>query len=203
FGVATPAWTRAKYEYVKEIGRLEANVFDPEKWKANYYIPAFDNMLPDDAFWAARTVMRFTEPEIRAMVGTAQFSSQEGADYLTRTLVARQQKIGRTYFSQVLPLDEFRIEGGALRFEDLAARYGFVTPRKFTFSWAVFDNQTESRSPIAGVDSASIPSSTAPYLTVDINAGDAARKVSVYLRRNSNGYDVVGIERTFPPKDKT
>lgn len=197
-GLAAPAWTRADYKFVKQVGRLEADVFDPEKWKPNYYNPAFVNCLPEDAYWAAKTIMRFTEPEIRALVSTAEFSSKPGQDYLVRILKERQQKIGRTYFTKVLPLEEFRVEGGKLLFDDLAVRNGFVQPRTYTISWSTFDNETERKSAMAGANSASIPQSRSPYLTADIHAGDAARTVTVYLRQKNNRYDVVGVERSWP-----
>ncbi len=40
--------------------------------------------------------------------------------------MARRDRIGRTYFKKVLPLDNFRIENDALAFDNLEAKYGFV-----------------------------------------------------------------------------
>ena len=56
------------------VGRFEAKAFDPLKWKPEYPNPAFDNMRPDDAFWAARIVSRFTDEMIGAVVQKAQYS---------------------------------------------------------------------------------------------------------------------------------
>ena len=53
------------------VGRLEAERFDPLKWKPEYPNPAFENMRPDDAFWAARIVSKFTDEAIRAVVEKA------------------------------------------------------------------------------------------------------------------------------------
>ena len=56
------------------VGRFEADAFDPLKWKPEYPNPAFDNMRPDDAFWAARIVSQFTDEVIRAVVEKAHYS---------------------------------------------------------------------------------------------------------------------------------
>ena len=63
---------RVDYPYPQyaEIGRIEADHFDPPKWKPDYPNAAFDRMLPDDAFWAARIVARFSDEAIRAIVAT-------------------------------------------------------------------------------------------------------------------------------------
>ncbi len=128
-GIYTPRWMRADYPHMPEVGRLESKVFNPIEWKPNYPNPAFDRCQPDDAFWAAKQVMQFTDEEIRAMVGTGQFSDPKAVEYMTRTLIERRDKIGRAFFEEVLPLDRFRIQHGQLEFEDLAVNYGFVQPR--------------------------------------------------------------------------
>ena len=48
------------------IGRIEAEAFDPLTWRPEYPNPAFENMRPDDAFWAARIVAKFSDEMIRA-----------------------------------------------------------------------------------------------------------------------------------------
>jgi hypothetical protein len=57
-------------------------------------------MLPDGAFWAAKQVMAFTEPEVRAIVKTGEFSSDEGIEYLIESLMKRREKIGRVLVRQ-------------------------------------------------------------------------------------------------------
>lgn len=193
FGLYVPRYARADYEHVEGMGRLEAKAFDPPEWKSNYYIPAYKNCLPDDAFWAAKQVMRFTQPEIRALVETAQYSDKAAVDHLVEVLVARQQKIGRDYFSLVLPLDEFAVRNGQLVYEDLGARYGFYPARGYSISWSTFDNEAETKTPIASANSAAVPQSNAEYLAADIDGGDG-RSMTVFLRR---GTEVVGIERRW------
>ncbi|MBL8228725.1 MAG: hypothetical protein JNL98_09625 [Bryobacterales bacterium] len=199
FGFDTKPWETADYGDLKPVGRLESAVFDPEKWKSNYPNPAFLSRLPDDEFWAAKTVMAFTEPEIRAIVEAGQYSNPRAVDYITKTLAERRDKIGRTYFAKVLPLDGFRVEAGSLRFEDLAVKYNFEQPRKHEIAWSAFDNSTGKQSPLAGETSAGVPQ-IAPggYLAATITLpGDNRRKVTAFLRHASGGYEVVGLDRTW------
>ncbi len=51
-------WALIDYPKVPpSVGRFEGKAFDPEEWKPEYPNPAFHNMRPDDAFWAARIVV--------------------------------------------------------------------------------------------------------------------------------------------------
>src|SRR5437016_10486790 len=79
-------------------------------------------MNPDDAFWAAKQVMSFTDAEIRAMVATGQYSDPAAAEWVARCLIARRDKIGKAYFEKVLALDGFVVAQGQLRFDDLSTR---------------------------------------------------------------------------------
>jgi hypothetical protein len=201
FGLWVPEWARADYDHVEGMGRLEADVFDPAEWRSNYYSPAFRNCLPDDGFWAAKQVMRFTEPEIRAIVATAQYSDKEAVENLIRVLLGRQQKIGRAYFEQVLPLDEFAVREGHLTYEDLGVRYGFHQPTQYNITWSTFDNKSETASPIPNAASGAIPQANSEYLAAHIDGGDG-RSVTVYVRsRDREGAVVVGVERTWAGKE--
>jgi hypothetical protein len=198
-GLYVPAYAwRARHPYAKEVGRLESKVFDPETWVSNYYNPAFANALPDDEFWAAKQVMAFTEPEVRAMVRTAEYSSEEGTEYLIRSLMQRREKIGRAFFSAVLPLDNFTVENGRLKFDDLGVRYGFHTPRNYQYSWSRFNNDTESRTPMSSATSEAVPSDfNDGYAVVEIRTEDPKKVVDVYVRRRGARTEVVGIERRW------
>jgi hypothetical protein len=195
FGFYLPGYMRADHPYTHEIGRLEAEKFKPEEWVSNYYNPAFANMLPDDGFWAAKQVMAFTEPEVRAIVKLAEYSSEAGNEYLIQSLMKRREKIGRTYFAMVLPLDNFEVDNGHLRFDDLAVKNGFHTPRTYQYEWSTFDNESGGRSPIPGASSDSLPSIPGGYAVVQIVAEDRKKSVDVYVRSTGGKPEVVGIER--------
>jgi hypothetical protein len=50
-------WIKVKYPDIKSVGNFEATFFQPEAWKPEYPNAAFDQVQPDDLFWAARRVM--------------------------------------------------------------------------------------------------------------------------------------------------
>jgi hypothetical protein len=144
--------------------------------------------------------MSFTEPEIRALVGTAQYTDAVASEYLVTVLAARQRKIGQWAFSNVLPLDNLRIRNGKLEFDDLAVKYGFAQPRSYSVSWAAFDNESERTSPIDGAAGFDVPVSQSRYVVANIHAGDAALVMQVYIR---DGNEVVGIERGWREMPRT
>ena len=99
-GIATPAWMKAKYPDLREVGAFEANTFNPAEWTTNQSIAPFANRLPDDAYWAAKQVMAFSDDDIRAIVQTGQYS-KEAEDWITAALIERRNRIGRTFFAGV------------------------------------------------------------------------------------------------------
>lgn len=193
-GLYSPDWERADYPHIPAVGRFEAETFDPDRWTSNYPNAAFMNRLPDDTFWAAKQVMAFTPLEIRAIVDTGQFTDQRAAPYITETLVKRQQKIGRTFFSKVLPLDRFSVREGELRFDDLAVNYGFSQPRQYEVRWFRFDNSTGQRK-VLNAGGLKVPKAPgAEYIGADLSVPDEGDKgVTVYLRRG----EVVGVVHTW------
>ena len=75
FGIWERPWRKVKYPYPKygEVGRIEADYFEPHKWKPEYPNPAFERMLTDDGFWAAKIVARFSDEAIRALVTAGEY----------------------------------------------------------------------------------------------------------------------------------
>lgn len=190
-GLAPPKWALAKFPHYPSVGRFEGDRFDAAGWVAEYPNPAFTNRLPADAFWAAKQVMAFTDEHIRAIVKTGKFSNPDAEKYVADTLIKRRDKIGKDFFAQVLPLDRFAVKDGRLTFDNLAVVHKLSGEPTYTFEWSVFDNDSESRSPLAGQTGPQIPLVTAPYLVCDIHAGDPSKTVSVYVRDGR----VVGVDR--------
>lgn len=198
-GLYTPAWMHADYPTLRGVGRLESEIFEPEAWRSNYPNPAFRNRLPDDAFWAARKVMAFSDEQIRAVVATGQYSDSSAADYITRQLIVRRDKIGRAFFSRVLPLDGFAVRNGSLEFEDLGAKHGFTEARTFQVRWSRFENGSGRNTPVPG-DTFALPAflrSPGQYAVAEIRGGDPALTATVYLRNQGGRVQVVGIERRW------
>jgi hypothetical protein len=202
-GMIPAPWERTHYPKVKGIGNFESKTFDPETWKTDYPNPAFLSRLPDDNFWAAKQVMAFTDDDIRAIVETARFSSPRSTDYMVATLAERRDKIGRAFLCRLLPLDHFRVESQELVFDDLAVQYGFHSRRPYSVKWSRFNNESQTGSPIASDGSARLPDEMiqAPagsYFSASIHSpGDPMKPVIVYLRKGTNGYKTVGIDRMW------
>jgi hypothetical protein len=193
-GLISPDWERARFPHIRAVGNFEAKTFDADKWTSNYPNSAFLNRLPDDTFWGAKQVMAFTEPEVRTMVETGEYSNPEAVNYITRTLMERREKIGRTFFSKVLPLDRFDVRGGDLVFEDLGVKYGFARKRNYDIKWFTFDNTNARSAVIAGASGARVPAGR-KYVMAEISTPGMERKtVQVYVR---DGRQVVGIGRSW------
>ena len=203
-GLRVPRWAFAKYPNYPSIGRIEAEVFDPERWYPEYPNPAFANRLPDDEFWAAKQVMAFSDDQIRAIVRTGQISEPAAESYLADCLIRRRDKIGKAFFAKVLPLDRFSIRDGEIVFEDLAKTHklGQTGPLKIT--WSQFDNETEKKTPLSGETSFAIPKEgltrqATSYYAADIcRDGDTRRTITVYMRtEGSREPQLVGIDRSW------
>ena len=68
FGVWERGWMKVRYPKDPSLGNIEADFFEPRKWKTEYPQPAFEQMDAADAFWAARIASRFSDPMIRGIV---------------------------------------------------------------------------------------------------------------------------------------
>jgi hypothetical protein len=202
-GVRPAPWEVVDFPKQRSVGNFDSVVFDPDKWKPSYPNPAFLNRLPDDDYWAAKQVMAFDDGDIAAIVETGRYSDAQAAAVMARILAERRDKIGRTFFSKVLPLDHFRVENGDLLFDDLAVKYRFHPSRSYEVHWSSFDNLQQKHTPISGTGSSRLPAAAAQakpgaYFSAAIAAsGDPLKPVTVYIRKEDNGYKVVGIDRNW------
>jgi len=201
-GLISPKWERAHYPHIDAVGHFESATFDPDRWKSDYPNPAFLSRLPDDEYWGAKQVMAFSDEEIRTIVDLGRFSDPRAAPYIAATLSARRDKIGRTFFSKVLPLDHFRVENGALHFDDLAVIYEFRAAQEYSWRWSRFDNQTSqhevltARTPQLPQEAAAAPAGA--YFAVLIEPSTPSpQTVMVYLRKERDSFKVVGVDRTW------
>ena len=201
-GIYTPRWMRARFKRSRALGMLEYPSFDPERFKPNYPSPAFENRLPDDEFWAAKKVMAFTDEQIRAVVKAAQYSDPADEELLGNYLIGRRDKIGRTYFAKVLPLDRFRVTENELKFDDLEVSYGFRDSRNHSVEWSLFDNESEEHTPIPDASGFQLPKRITDgregsYFAALITGEEPTKTVVVYLRKEAPGLKVVGVERSW------
>ncbi len=203
-GIWLRPWVMVTYPDHPGIGRFEADFFQPERWKPEYPNVAFSRMLPEDAFWAARQVMQFTDDDVRAVVRTGKLSDPEAESYLARCLIKRRDKIGSYWLRQISALDNFRIESGSLVFHDLLVTHGFSQKMvEQAVQWAGFDNVSGQRMEPHGEAVATggrvplpswiLESNDGSIAVLDVSAGP--RSVSVFLRKTGGQLHIVGIER--------
>jgi hypothetical protein len=200
---------RAHYPDIPAVGRFEYEAFNPETWVPEYRNPAFKIRLPDDAFWAAKQVMAFTDEQIRALVSTGESSDPRAEEWITRCLIERRNKIGGAFFAPVLPLDRFEIRDGRLEFDDLAARHKMAPPREYNVEWSLFNNETSASMPVAGATGLTLPApflnaGDGSYFAATIRREDKQPSIVVCLRKAPHGFKVAGIERAwqFPARLK-
>jgi hypothetical protein len=211
-GIWDRPWRHVEYPDYTSIGRYESEYFQPEEWKPDYPNPAFDKMQLQDALWATRTVMRFSDEAIHAIVGTGQIEEPGAADYLASTLIKRRDKIVQHYLTQINPLDAFAVRTASdgkrsLSFANLGMDAGLAESCEYQYAWHQFDNQTEAATELNVSATAAhgvvpIPSNDSPFLMVRISSlcsGQPkwASPIDVYLRNGAEPI-VVGLERQEP-----
>ncbi len=194
-GLLPPYWAFAEYPHFPSIGMIEWKVFHPERWLPEYPNPAFLNRLPDDEFWGAKLVTAFTDQEIREIVSMGQLSDKKAEDWLVECLVKRRDKIGRAYFSKLLPLDKFAVANGEIEWEDLGARLNYLPAADVSLQWSSFDNATGARAPIFGSTSKRLPSVAGEYSCLTIqDRRKPSHTIDVFVRHGGSPR-VVGLDR--------
>jgi hypothetical protein len=223
FGLYFKPWITFRYPDVPpSVGRFEGTRFKPEAWRPEYPNPAFQNMRPEDAFWGARLVSRFTADDIAAIVAKGQYSDPKATAYVTEVLIQRQRKILETWLNGVTPLVDPAIVDGILRASNAAVAAGVAdAPRRYTAQWFVWDNAAATRQPIGGVVELAGPADlTLPlpvalasrqageYIGVTVagehpgHPGWAAHPVTFSFRRTAGGWEAVGVTRERRLEDR-
>jgi hypothetical protein len=210
-GLYVRPWILVDYPNMSPaVGRFEAEFFDPVKWRPEYPNPAFDLMRPDDAFWGARLVAKFSDETIRAIVAKGRYSDPEAAKYIADTLIRRRDKVLKTWLTGVNPIVNPRLTAsGALTFENAAVAAGVATtPTAYVLTWSKFDNATganvgetqEVRVTEARGDVPPAITQGAEFVSVAIRSihpdfPDWQAPVNVYFRKAADGWQPVGLER--------
>jgi hypothetical protein len=203
FGIWDRPWRHVKYTDFPSVGRFESKFFQPQLWRPEYPNPAFERMLPGDAFWAVRIIMRFSDEMIRALVRTGQYSDERAEEYLVETIIKRKDKIVRHYLVQINSLDEFSVtqQDGSHRllFRNLAAEVGLAPAGPYQYQWFRYSNQNGSLQPVeasvlGGQESLPVTQDNAKFLMIRITPEEQPG-IDLYLWNRETGHKVVGIER--------
>lgn len=199
-------WLRARYPYpeLAEVGRIESDYFEPQLWKPEYPNSAFRRMRPEDAFWAAAILARFSNDMIRSVVEAGRFRDPRAEQYLSQVLIRRRDKLLSRYLRPLNPLTDFAVRGDLLEFRNLGEELELSGRCSYEAEWFVFDNQTGREQPLGerrytGLTRVTIPPSDAEFLKVRLRTRsetqpDWIRWVDVYLKAGSPR-TVVGVER--------
>jgi hypothetical protein len=210
FGFALSPWQTVAYREYPSIGRFEADRFDPAAWKPQTPTEAYMEMRADDAFWAARRVVAFTDELIRAAVHTGAYTDAAGEQHLATILMGRRNAIGRAYLNAINPVVAPQLDAsGTLTFDNAAVASRLAEPpQEYRARWSLFDNATGSIQSIGDTQSSAmkmapprdLPRATGAFIEIDISALSTAfpswqTPVRTFFRRTDLGWSLVGLER--------
>jgi hypothetical protein len=210
FGFALSPWQTIPYTENRTIGHFEGDHFDPVTWKPQTPVAAYIEMRRDDAFWAARRVMAFSDDLIRTAVHTAQYRDSAAELLLASVLIKRRDAIGRAYLTPINPIVDPKLDAaGTLTFANAAAAAGFASPPAgYRATWSRFDNTTGTTTPLGesrGTTTTlaaprALPDAPGTFLEVAIVAEGAAepawgQPVRTFFRRTPDSWKLVGLER--------
>jgi hypothetical protein len=210
FGFALSPWQTIDYVEYPSTGKFEGDRFDPRNWRPQIPMPAYVELRDDDAFWAARRVVAFTDDLIRAAVHTGEFSDPAAEKYLADTLIKRRDKIASVYLVAVNPIVSPRLDANnRLTFENAAVAAGVAKgAATYRASWALFDNATGQTRPLSETQSTTttieapsgLPTAAGSFIEVSISADNPAyptwkQPIRTHFRRQSDGWKLVGLER--------
>jgi hypothetical protein len=210
-GLRERPWERRSAPGLRGVGVLDGAAYRPGEWKAETpaYLP-FRIADDHDKLWASKILMRFTPEQIRAAVEAGRLSDPRATDFITETLVMRQQMTARHWFERASPLDRFAPaeDGRALCFDDLLLTYRLAPPSLVTrYGVTAYDRDGRPLGVTAevGPDAAGracAPVRLAPgrdgYTIVRIDAQRAPRTLTsyVHLARDAAGAPrVIGVWR--------
>ena len=124
---------------------------------------------------------------------------------MAKCLIERRDKVVRYSLDRVLPLENFRIEDGTLRFDDLAVQRGFRSAQNYSIQWSEFRNLQKDHLALREATSFQVPeralaAEAGSYYAAKISADAPGKTLTVYLRKEAAGFKAVGIERDWPGK---
>jgi hypothetical protein len=106
-----------------EVGLFSATDFDPGDWRPSFWVLPFSNMTREDALWATRIILSFTEDELSNIVRTGEYSNPKAAEYILKTLLERRRQVATYWLKDQNPVAYFAVEKGTtgpeLVFQDL------------------------------------------------------------------------------------
>jgi hypothetical protein len=199
-GFVTEPWRKADQETgIPSLGNFESAAYEPDRFKTLMPHPAFGKRTARDSYWGAKLVASFSDAQIAAAIDAAGYEDPRVKPLLHRLLVERRDKVARHWFERVAPVDWFHVEGGTLRFRDLAVDRGLAPPR----SYAVRVRSSSGERAGGASRRQVVPTTAVPLdglaggarqleLEVGIE-GQPADPATVELERSGEGWTVVRV----------
>ncbi|HLQ66137.1 MAG TPA: hypothetical protein VK123_02785 [Candidatus Limnocylindrales bacterium] len=196
-GFASDPWRRAHQDPgIPSVGNFEPAVFTPRGFRPEEPNIAFYRMTDRDAYWGAKIVDSFSDAQIAAAVQAGGYHDPRARDYLTHCLIERRDKIARYWFKRTAPLDFFSVEGGGLRFHDLAVDTGLEAKREYDVDES-FDGgrpgHVRVRESQAFVSLGALGAGVKKVRLRLSVSGSSARPALVELTRGENGWLVTHV----------
>ena len=197
-GFVEEPWRRARQETgLPSVGNYESAVYEPQNFKQLVPQPAFREMTDRDGYWGAKIVASFSNAQIEAAVEAAHYEDPRAHAYLVQNLIVRRDKIARYWFDRVAPLDFFSVQGGVLRFRDLAVDVGLERARSYHVNVDVKGGRASGDHRVR-LSSAELPLATlgdgASRLSFEFSvAGSRARPAHVELTREGSAWVVTQV----------
>ena len=153
---------------------------------------ALANHLPDDDYWAAKQILAFADDDLRVVVKAAQYTDPQAEEWVAKCLIERRDKVVRYCLDRVLPLENFRIEDGTLRFDDLAVQRGFRSAQITRFNGGGTtcdkkDHSTLERENSFRVPERALAAGSGAYYAARISADVQGKTLTVYFAERRSG----------------
>ena len=108
-GLLPFAWEASVDPHLPSAGYVEADTFNPARWRPDYPNPAFDQRTERDIRWGARIVSGFTDAHIHAVVDAAHYTDPRAAEYIARVLIERRDKLVHRWLDPAAPPPEIAV----------------------------------------------------------------------------------------------
>jgi hypothetical protein len=185
-----------------EVGIFSANDFKPGDWKPTFRVMPFDNMTQEDALWATRIILSFSEDDLLQIVKTAEYSNPKATDYMFRTLLARRQMVAGHWLKDHNPVANFALvteaDGVSLKFDDLKTNYDLGARAEYEYE--ITTGNTRSERTTVSMNRIPLGKALSGETRIKLwtnRANRTSKPVTIFVQnRPGGGYGIFRIERS-------
>jgi len=185
----------------KQVGMFTSKDFDAKTWTTTYPVMSFQNMTDGDAFWAMRTILSFSEAELRKIVETGEYSDPKDSAYVLQTLLERRSIVAQYWLPRVNPIARFsvepRAEGIAVNFHDYMVESNLAFKGRTKYEYEIKNSHYKSKKETTGdplilVDRKALDDAPTEIAIRTVRDGTSEETVTIYLFPKPNGQFAVG-----------